>query len=264
MKLSISNLAWGEIPLDVAASRISDLGMDGIEIAPTLLWENFESISSFQVLQTKKMLSDQGLSVSGIQSLLYGHPELQLFDQSTWQLLRNHLTLMIETASTLSAKVVVFGSPKNRVKGKISKTHANQMATDFFSTLIPVLESNDITLTLEPNAPQYGADFLMNYREVVELSQQIGSEYIAPQIDTGCLWMVGEQPSIEFQRKIPHHTHISTPNLGRVPGDWNFGSLFEIVRNSGYKGWVVIESFGNSLEEAVTSAKWLTSELRSK
>jgi sugar phosphate isomerase/epimerase len=167
---------------------------------------------------------------------------------------------MIEVGGLLGASVAVFGSPKNRLKGKLTSSEANELAAEFLSQLIPCLEENKVTLTLEPNAPEYGADFLVNYEDVVALSNLIDSESIRPQIDTGCLWMVGVESHEAFKFMKPKHIHLSTPFLGPVPGERKFDDLLTVVKSVDYKGWLVIEtleSAENNFEKIIDSAKWL-------
>jgi len=262
MKISISNLAWGKTSLLEAVKIVENVGLSGIEIAPTALWPNLYSVTPLEIKRTREILLDSGLRVSGIQSLLYGHPEFQLFDKSTWPELRKHIEIILEIAENLETKVAVFGSPKNRVKGRLKKAEADLIAAEFFSTLLPVLERSDVVLTLEPNAPEYGADYLTSYAEVQELSDLIGSLRVAPQIDTGCMWMVGEDLCQAFESRIPHHIHISNPNLGEVPGSSNYDHIFELIKTSEYSGWLVIETLNQPPEKIMHASKWLVSKMR--
>ena len=264
MKTSISNLTWGAEPFNSIVQELKKLGIDGIEIAPTALWPDIDDLSVKEIRQTRGFLSDFGIEISGIQSLLFGHHEFQLFDKTSWAGMYKHLTKMIEIASTLGAPVAVFGAPRNRVKGTITKADADEISSDFFSKLVPVLEDNNVVLTLEPNAPGYGADYLLSYADVLNLVRKIDAPPIAPQIDTGCLWMINEDPTKAFKNCIPEHIHLSTPNLGIVPGDYEFSEFLNLVKESNYKGWLVIESLNNSVREVLQSINWLTSELRSK
>jgi D-psicose/D-tagatose/L-ribulose 3-epimerase len=265
LKLSISNLAWGQTPLEEIVPHLKAAGINGIEIAPTAIWPDLTKVSIDEVAQVRKYLNDEGLLVSGIQSLLFGHPEYQLFDSSSRTRMLEHLKMVIKIGGELGADVAVFGSPKNRIKGELSSIEANQQAKAFLSQLVNELEENEIVLTLEPNAPDYGADFLVNYEEVVLLSRQIDSLYIAPQIDTGCLWMVDIDPREAFENFTPHHTHLSTPHLGAVPGNYNFNGLIKSALNNNYQGWLVIEMLPGQSDNflgAIQSAKWLVEQAK--
>jgi sugar phosphate isomerase/epimerase len=245
-------------------SIIPDLASDrlkGLEIAPTAIWSNLNKLTDEEVLEFKNYLKSHNLVVSGIQSLLYGHLELQLFNQSSWSELEIHLKNILRIGGLLGADVAVFGSPKNRIKGSLQPNEAHNLAAIFLTRLIPYLMEYGITLTLEPNAPAYGADYLTTYEEVLRLTALINSSYIKPQIDTGCLWMVNKSPEDAYTLQIPHHIHLSTPNLGEVPGKFKFDKLIELLVASNYNKWVVIEMLPhltNSLNQITNSIGWLT------
>ena len=192
--------------------------MNGIEVAPTLIWGDINNVTMKQVSLFRERVHSEGLQISGIQSLFFGHPEFQLFDKSTWPSMLLHLKKMLEIAGTLEAAVAVFGSPKNRVRGELEWHLSLKIAAEFLFQVEPILRENNVVLTLEPNAPEYGADFLLDYREVMELKNLMNSDYIGAQIDTGCLWMVKADPSEAIEIGIPKHIHLSTPNLDKVLG----------------------------------------------
>jgi len=264
LKPSISNLSWSEVSLEEILPKLKEIGIQGIEVAPSALWGNFDKLTLSDLESAQKCLERSEMKVSGLQSLLYGHPEYQLFDRTKWPQMYVHLRKVIDVASHLESRVIVFGSPKNRVKGQISNEISNEIAAEFFSTIIPDLMKNNVVLTIEPNAADYGTDYLLNYNEVTRLTNLINSEVIKPQIDTGCLWMSGEKPEEDIFTQIPHHIHLSVPNLGEVPGDYSFIEPLNAAKKSGYVGWLVVEMLaGNRTgsSRALSSARWLIGEM---
>jgi sugar phosphate isomerase/epimerase len=260
MKRSISNLAWGNEDVSELAPRLQKTGVEGVEIAPTVIWPDAPNVRAKDVSEHKQKWNDYGITVSGVQSLLYGHPNLQIFDRTTWPALLEHLKAMVELSSSLGAGVVVFGSPRNRIKGDLDLVTAHEVFLEFLHKLIPVLENNEVMLTLEPNAPEYGADYLNLYSDVVFLSDLVGSSWIQPQIDTGCLVMVGEDPVASVSYRSPAHVHVSTPHLGRPPGDLDHVALNSSLNEDNYEGWVVLEMLQvntDPIETAIESASWL-------
>jgi sugar phosphate isomerase/epimerase len=241
MNLSISTLAWSDLPLRQMAQRVSSHGLTGVEIAPTSIWPESPNIPEGDLLSTRRMLEDHGLGVSGLQSLLFGRPDLQLFDRRCWPDLCRHLSAVLRVAGQLGADVAVFGSPKNRRRGDLPMHAAMQAAAEFFTGLIPELEDNEVVLTLEPNAPEYGADFLTGYRDCVELADLIGSEWVQPQVDTGCLTMVGEDAVEQAVFRLPAHVHVSAPGLGLPQADRFYERLAAELRKLEYQQWVVLE-----------------------
>lgn len=260
IKLSISNLAWPNTPVESLAPRLAAAGIHGVEIAPTAIWPEAPRVPVEFVREYSGRWRDHGLDISGIQSLLYGHPELQLLDRAMWPALRAHLTAMIELAHELGAHIAVFGSPRNRIRGSVTAADANRLATEFFHSLEPLLSASGVTLTLEPNAPGYGADYLTHYGDVVALSDTIGSRWIQPQVDTGCLTMVGEDPSHAIRTHTPAHVHISVPDLLPPPGPVDHAAVVRALEETGYDGWVVLEMLRTATEPlntALEATRWL-------
>jgi sugar phosphate isomerase/epimerase len=260
MKLSISNLSWGEEPIETIAPKLSRIGMHGIEIAPSAVWGDIESVSTHAAVKFTDSIEMNGLEISGLQSLLYGHPEFQLFNESCWPAMQEHLRKTFSLGGKLGANVAVFGSPKNRIRNTLNVSTANQMAVDFFSQLIPTLQENNIVLTLEPNASKYGADYLVNYREVIELVGIINSPWIGPQIDTGCALLENDPLLDIYELQIPRHIHLSAPDLLPLPSSFDLRPFLEVLNETNYQEWLVIEILGKSSEasrEALRSAEWL-------
>jgi sugar phosphate isomerase/epimerase len=167
---------------------------------------------------------------------------------------------VLDLAGALGAKAAVFGSPKNRLRGDIPATEADEIAAEFFSGLGPVLQRNDVILTLEPNAPAYGADYLIRYADVVRLASLVDSPWIQPQIDTGCLAMVGDDTVAGVRFRAPGHVHVSAPYLGLPPDGMDHTAVADALRSQSYAGWVVLEMLptGDDPRAAVASAmNWL-------
>lgn len=250
MNLAVSNLAWGSLE----ATKIQDLLRSreilGVELAPTALWPEGPGVDPASVRRQAQFWSDAGMRVTGLQSLLYGHPELQLFDQACHAALLTHLSRMVELASALGARYVVFGSPKNRVRGDLSLEVADDLAASFFHRLVPVLEREGVTVTLEPNATQYGADYLTDYESCLRLSSLVGSVHVQPQVDTGCLSMVGVDPAAAIRRRTPAHVHVSAPMLGPPPGEIDHQAVRAALDEAGYDGWCTLEMLATGPEAA--------------
>lgn len=260
-RLSISNLAWPDAPVETVAPRLKASGLDGVELAPTVIWPDAPHVPAKVVREYADRWRDHGLAVSGIQSLLYGRPELQLFDRRTWPGLTSHLTQMLTLAREVDTHIAVFGSPRNRTRGERSPDDADRMALEFFHGLIPELDAHGVILTLEPNAPAYGADYLTRYSDAVALSEALASPWVQPQIDTGCMAMVGESPTDAIRTRLPAHLHVSAPDLLPPPGPVDHETLQRVLNENRYDGWIVLEMLQaapDPLDTAIASAQWLS------
>jgi D-psicose/D-tagatose/L-ribulose 3-epimerase len=260
MRLSISNLAWPEASVAAVAPRLSDAGLSGLEVAPTAVWPDAPRVPAREVKEYARQWQDYGFSISGIQSLMFGHPQFQLFDRDTWPEMLEHLTAVIRLGEALGTHVAVFGSPKNRVKGNLTDHESNLICTEFLHLLIPVLMDCGIVFMLEPNAPAYGADYLTHYIDTVVVADLVASPWVQPQVDTGCLSMVGADSATAIRARTPAHVHISSPNLAAPPGPVDHTAVRQALIDASYEGWVVLEmlkSGSNPFDTAVQSATWL-------
>lgn len=261
-RCSVSNLAFPDVPVRHIAPLLKNAGVSGVEIAPTVIWgTNLTGVSPRHVVEQTVLWSAHGIHVSAVQSLLFGRPDLQLFDRDTWPAMRDHLRTVLDIASGLGTSIAVFGSPKNRIKGDLSTADAHSIAAEFLSSLLPDLYAADVVLTLEPNAPQYGADYLTTYADVVTLATLVNSPWVRPQIDTGCLIMAGDDPVAAARLHRPTHVHVSVPNLHGYGGPTDHKALSAALTDSGYDGWITLEMLpaatGDPTQHVINGATWL-------
>lgn len=241
MRTAVSNLAWGAGAGDDVAEVLARCGVQGVEVAPTAIWPEAPAVDRAHAVAEAARWQSWGLTVVAMQSLLFGHPELRLFDPAAHPALREHLTGMVRLAGALGCGVAVFGSPRNRVRDGLPDAEADARAAEFFAGLVPVLAAEGVVLTLEPNAPAYGADFMTTYEDAARVADLVDSPWVAPQIDTGCLRMVGVDAARAVGRRVPAHVHASAPDLAPPPGDVDHEALAATLRAAGYGGWVTLE-----------------------
>lgn len=245
----MSSLAFGGQFDDGIASALLEEGICGIEIAPTAIWGSDGYPTSLEVAEVRRRWAEYGFHIPAIQSLLYGRDELALFDADTWPALSDHLMRMADIASHLGAAIMVFGSPRNRLKGDLDDDAAVSMARRFLSDLASKLKGSGLAMTLEPNPADYGADFMTTYDEVLAVVDAVDSPSIRPQIDTGCLHLSGDDPAASVARRTPAHVHISAPGLGLVPGEGvDHRDVADRLRSAGYEGWLTVEMLHDRID----------------
>jgi D-psicose/D-tagatose/L-ribulose 3-epimerase len=257
---SVSNLAWGGAVDHARCEWLAVLGVQGTELAPTALsggtWPTASEVRAFSAA-----LTGSGLRVSGLQSLLFGLPELALFDLSTWPEMTRRLTACAELGADLGADVLVFGSPRNRLRGTLPLPDAIEMAAQYFTTVVPIMADHGVILSLEPNPRGYGADFMTTYTELLSVVDAVGSPWVRPQIDTGCLTMAGDDAASAVRRRTPVHAHISAPGLGALPGAGvDHVAVAAALHQCEFQGWVTLEILGANLQhldELDHSIRWM-------
>lgn len=245
MKITISNIAWDPAENDAIIQIIKDFGLRSVEIAPTKLWAQPEQVNEQDILEVKSWWNKQGLEIVSAQSLLYGHPELEIFGSAENRTQTfDYMAKIIRVCGKLGAKALVFGSPKNRLTHDLPETQVMQIAVDFFRGLAGVAEAAHTCLCVEPNPPQYGCDFIRTGAEGVELVRQVDHPGFRLHLDAAAMTLNGEHYAQTIEASFPwlHHFHVSDPFLGLVgAGETKHTEIATVLRSLGYQGWVSIE-----------------------
>lgn len=244
MKLAASNIAWDPSVDDAAASFLVREGVSGVELAPTK-WrpEPFDAPAA-DVADLRARWEDRGLPIVSLQSLLFGRPELQLLagDRERHALL-DHLRKVADFAAAVGAKSLVFGSPKNRVRGERSVGEAMRIARDAFRALAPHARDRGVVFCIEANPPAYGCDFITQTSEAVELCRLADDSSIRLNADLGGMILAGEDPASAIGQAAQYvaHVHASEPHLGQLSTLVAHQRAASALAEAGYSGWVSIE-----------------------
>ncbi len=219
MKISVSNIAWGNGNFDDFINLIKENNCEGIELAPSLIWD--EPINSNQNERSviKKKIRNSKLELTGFHSLLFTRPDLQLFkDKESRKKTLNYLKKIVDLCSDLEGKQIIFGSPNNR----------SLLGNDYNICLRQFLEDiNEITIycskkgvifCIEPLGKNY-TDFIISNEEGGEIVKKIDSEHFKLHLDTKTFFFTKEDPMliVEKYQNFIQHVHVSDENLQR-PG----------------------------------------------
>ncbi len=244
MKLCISNIAWSPAQDLSALELLASLGVTNLELAPTRWWPDLSVVLPCEIEGVRKQWRPFGIKPVCFQSVLFGRPELCVFGgKSSGDCLR-YLQAVIHLASQMEVSVVVFGSPRNRVRGSLAAGEAQERAISFFRSVGMVAADCGVRFCFEPNPSQYGTDFGCTTEESVALVEAVDSPGFWLNIDAGAIALNGEDASavVHRTRNRIGHVHISEPYLvdfsNPVGPHNNLGSaLLEI----GYTGYVSLE-----------------------
>jgi D-psicose/D-tagatose/L-ribulose 3-epimerase len=245
MKIAISNIAWGEEEEEEAASLMENMGIKGVEITPGRIFKDKFSVTMQEVSSYKKFWSKKGISIISMQALLYGKPQLTIFDsKETREETMAYLKNMIDLSSRLESKILVFGSPKNRNRGNKSLKEAHEIAVPFFRELGDHAARKGIKFCIENNPPEYGSNYIETALQALELVEMVNSPGFGLHIDSGGLILSNDPPRtlIECKDKISHF-HISKPflePLNREDIDIHKG-FSRALKEICYAGWASIE-----------------------
>ena len=246
MKLAVSNIAWPQEQDAAVADLLAGLGVTGIEVAPTKVWPQPLAATDAEVDAYRRFWNDRGIEIIAAQALLFGKPELTLFDSpETRARTLDYLTGIVRLCSRLGAGALVFGSPKNRRVGNGSPHKARQVAAEFFDRLAGVAEDAGTAVVLEANPPEYGADFVTRAAEAVELVKAVNHAGFRLHLDTGCMTLANDPIGETFDAGFPllRHFHVSEPNLDPpgTSGKVDHPAFAAELRRRGYSHRVSLE-----------------------
>jgi D-psicose/D-tagatose/L-ribulose 3-epimerase len=245
MNLSVSNIAWPAEVDEPALTLLGYAGITAIEVAPTRLWPDWIGASATRAAEAARDLARRECGVSSLQAILFGKPECRLFgSDNDRQLLFYHLALCADLAGGLGAKYIVFGAPKNRELNGVSEDDAFHIACEFFRPVGRYFRKRGLCLCLEPNPPEYGCQFAIDSSQAARLVRAVGSDGFGLHLDTGCMYLAGEDPieAIRRHADILRHFHVSQPFLSSFENPViNHESVFEALDQVGYANWVTLE-----------------------
>lgn len=216
MPLSFSHIAWPPENESSALAFLKDLGLDTIEVAPLRAFGDPLKATESEVREKADWYREQGFSVGSFQALLFGTDGLELFgDASARMKMKDTLIAVGRVAGWAGAGPMVFGSPKNRLKGSLSHAEAIREAAMLFREVGDACAEAGSCLVIEANPEAYGADFCTCLEQAVDLVTTTDSPGFGLHVDAGGLALSGEEfePVLRQSAKILRHVHASQPNL---------------------------------------------------
>ncbi len=245
MKLALSNIAWEpDEELDVVKLMLEN-GVSGIEIAPTKIWSDPTAVMEEASIPVRDMWDSRGVPVSSLQALLFGHPEFALFGtDSDRETMLEYVAKICRLGGWLGAGPLVFGSPKNRLRGQLSENEAIAISVPFFRHCGEEAAKAGAVFCLEPNPPEYGADFMTNTAETLRVVERVDHPAVRLHLDSGIMTLNGEDPTewIRVASPMLRHFHVSEPHLAVIgSGGVDHDRFASALRDSGYSGWASVE-----------------------
>lgn len=200
--LCVSNLSSiGELDKDM----LKDFGVKNIEIAP---FKTFgEGFIDKPLEYFNKWKND---NIYSMQSILYPNTN-NIFDDNEWFI--TYMKKLIDISSYLNIKILVLGSPKNRLVG--ARIIDNNIIVNMFRNIGDYAYSKNIIICLEPNPKYYSCDYVTTSTEGYNLVKAVNSKGFKLHLDFGCMYLEKENIYDNIIKYIDevYHMHISAPNL---------------------------------------------------
>jgi nucleoside-diphosphate-sugar epimerase len=250
--LCLSNLTYGD---DFDKTILDKYSIKLTEVVPNKTFgEGFidKPLDYFDQWKNKNFYS--------MQSILYPLSE-NIFIENDRRVLHNYLVKLINIASYLNIKVLVFGSPKNRYMNEISKYSE---AVSFFKTIGDYAYEKNVVVCIEPNSKNYGCNFITNSIEGRKLVLDVNSMGFKLHLDTGCMFMENEDivQSIKDNLDILQHVHFSVPYLKNLKdSSLNFPYFYNELNKLNYKHIISVEMLNVSNYEIDKSLHYIVRPL---
>ncbi len=247
-RYSICNETFGEWPLAKTCDMIAACGYGGIEIAPFTLAASPADLSASARGELRRTIARAGLDCVGLHWLLaqtegfhVAHPDASIREQTV-----AYLAELARLCHDLGGRVLVFGSPKQRsLLPGVTLDQAHSFIREVFSKLVPVLETTDTVVALEPLS-SVETDVMTTAAETCALLETIGSPHVRLHLDGKAMAAEPTPTPDIIHASAPRleHFHANDENLqGPGFGSVDFLPIFQALGEIGYAGWVSVEVF---------------------
>ena len=244
LKFAVSNIALPAYEHDSELAQLSELGFQGLEVAPSRAWKNtWHGLNPRHVTAYYRSAKSAGLNIVGLHSLIFDHPELGLFkgDECT-NLTLEFFTHLSGICRDLGGKTLIWGGGRQR--GELSKESAFEEAVSFMSKLVARIGDHGTCFCFEPLGPA-DSDFINSVHDSIRIVEAVNHPALRVQLDAKALVENDEARQDVFEAAMPYlvHFHANEPGLGVL------GSSSEVphqilgnhLRTIGYDGYVSIE-----------------------
>ena len=248
--------------LDFAAQcRVAAaLGYGGLELAPGTLGPDPLAVPDATLRDMAATAADHGLVIGGLHWLLAPFPSLSITDPGKAAPTRAALLRLVEICAALGGRVLVHGSPGQRVPppGEEAEALLDRVAA-FFRPVAERAGDHGLTYCIEPLSPDQ-TPFLTTVEEAAGLVARVDRPAFVTMIDTSSAGLGETVPVPELIRRwvptgLVGHIHLNDTNRG-APGAGadDFLAILAALRDAGWTGALSVEPFVAVLDGRTTLA----------
>jgi D-psicose/D-tagatose/L-ribulose 3-epimerase len=248
MKLGVNMFIWsaafGPSNFDLLP-RIKEAGFDGIEVP---LFDP----AVFQAAEIRRAAASYALEVT-VCSIIPRGLNLVSDDAALRGRTRQHLREAIARTAEVGATLMdgPLYCPVGFLPGRRRTNDEWQWAIEGYQSVIPALESHNVTLAIEP-LNRFETFFLTTADDTAAICDAVNHPRVGVAFDTFHANIEEKQVADACRRIGRHLKHVQisendrgTPGTGHV----DFAGVLGALREVGYDEWLTIESFGANLGE---------------
>ena len=246
MNISVSNIGWDKKNDDNTLESLSKLGVNYLEIAPSIIFEDLLNLKKSDITRFKDKIKRHNMRIVSFQSLFFQFKEVNIFSNPEKSL--EILKILCDLSNELECKNLVFGSPKNRIIPDFNSSKYYDDSLKFFDKVGDYFSSMDTILSIEPNPKIYECNFLTTTQETYDYLVSLNNNSIKLNLDLGTVKENNEDLYSIFQKNISliNHIHISEPYLKPFKNFKMLNKLIRLVYEKRYKGFISLEMTQNN------------------
>ncbi len=234
MRFAICNETFQDWPWDRALALTRECGYTGWEIAPFTIASTVDAISAQQRQTLARQIESSGVEVVGLHWLLAKTEGFHLTtrDTATRERTADYLAKLVQLCRDLGGDIMVLGSPLQRnFPADMTHEQAAGNATSVLEKILPHLESNRVTLALEPLGPAEG-NFWNHASQAVEVIEKLGSPWVRLHLDVKAMSSEGIPIPKLIRDNAKHMAHFHANDPNRLGLEWVKWTLFLFFRRS--------------------------------
>ncbi|MEM1508634.1 MAG: sugar phosphate isomerase/epimerase family protein [Thermofilaceae archaeon] len=238
---------------------ISELGYEGVEIAPYTLANDIRELNQSERRRIREEAESHGLNICGLHWLLVSPPGLHLThpDSRVRERTVAYLGELARLCNELGGNVMVLGSPKQRstLPGQ-GRNEAWMLLREGLRKASRLAEDHGVVIALEPLARNL-TDIINSVREALKMLEEVGSPALKINLDVYSM-TDEERPYIDIIEDAGSHLvhfHANDTNgLAPGTGSANYLEILLALKTVGYKGWLSVEIL-TPIDDPVSVAK---------
>ena len=227
---------------------ISDLGYEGIEIAPFTISDDIRKVGKKERRKIKELAASYNIEVVGTHWLLVTPKGLHIThpDKNIRRLTEHYLCDLVKFTSDIGGRILVFGSPKQRnILENVPYEKAWEYAVEIFSKCSRFAEEYDAIIAIEPLSRKL-TNFINTAEEAIRLIEDVSHPNFRLHLDVYSM-LDEEKPIPDIIRSSQDHLvhfHINDDNgLGPGFGNVDYKPIISALKDIGYNGFLSVEVF---------------------
>lgn len=237
---------WAEVVRDIAAA-----GYDGVEIAPFTLADSVEELSPAARKAIRTQAQDAGLDIVGLHWLFVSPKGLHTTtdDAAVRQRTTAYMQALIRFCGDLGGAIMVIGSPKQRdVQPGVDYAVAWKRFVDMIAACLDLASEREVILCIEA-LPANQSNFVTTLEEAVKMVHEVNHPRFQNMFDVHNACLETEPLPELVRRYMPTIKHVHVNEMdGSYPGcgDFDFGSILQVLLAGQFQGYVSAEVFDYS------------------